>query len=1130
MITGNLLSGNYLVTDGYLEVKTTGIIPNLISTKGLTLPYQTSFCSFGTTQTFGTRLQFSLSFANPEELRKHYNSQYWTFYTGSTSTGPFLEFSGPYKHQYQSTGILISSGSFLPGKIPGTNFFGKALIKPLTILDRIEKLENSGSLALNYGQKIGIGLPSHQALEKLHIGNGNLQVDGLIKAVDGIRSEGDIETVGNITANIINAQGLNIPGFVGGGSSQNDTSQIQSLISFGTGNAIHPKNVLGVSKGSAILGGAFNIISGKNSAQIRNHLIINGAGNVVLNDKTNRPSERVSIINGIGNFVVSSSDSLLCGSSNVLFPFTSGVVCFGDNSSFGAGEGTIFKTGVKGVFAFGDKISSYDDNNVVFNDNRGFRLSTIDKNTFIINHLNGIKTQGGGLNFLDNSHQTIYDYWLNDLSGVVPVGWSPYIDSTVNLYGPTAYKENGIQSFLWYMFGTNSGSNRTYGTNVPDLNLIGELRDAYGDYVTGLVINSSDSFPINIGLNNKTYNAVVTAAYPGGDYDLYGNLAPIPHVGRFNPTNNIIIGQDNTAAAFDILIGRGNVHDYMTEDNMAVREKLLTYTTKTPCTSDVESVAIGWNNYMSGNHNSLIGIKNEAIHTKGDVNMVGHNNQLYPQGYFTPKITTSAMPDGSIRSVRGGRTPNTGFSTPAMRSFANFFGIGNEISYEGGYLNIIGNYNSTDALSNSQIIGFDNYATGINIKVIGQYNLTSTSDTTVLGDNNFVQYGAGHKVFGNSNLLRNILFTSGTYPLNQMILGDFNTTNQTSYEAILGTNNLLNHTVGSYNTYIGNSNSTSKISKDNSLLGNSNSLFGQSSLVLGNQNRIDSDLFIGISSFKPTLNDGSALEDNVTVGNRNNLGSNSSLALGNDIYINQDNTVGIGNNAYTYNYGQMSYAALNLSDISSQDVNQINLGGITQKTSLVWRGISTGFTTHFGYAFNSATISGKGQEIYLNNTAYDQNHNQATRQNGGPSGRAYIPYNRIWNGTLNVTIADSRHSLVRSINKAFTVVNTGNSLVGGRLGIVQNTLSDNSFGVTSSGFNLLSEDPLFISGSYGRANNVGLMLSGDNTNSKLALWVTGLNNTKLHWNVSADFLDTFIPDAINDVPMLTQNIKSVVLL
>lgn len=1129
MITGNLLSGNYLVTDGYLEVKTTGIIPNLISTKGLTLPYQTSFCSFGTTQTFGTRLQFSLSFANPEELRKHYNSQYWTFYTGSTSTGPFLEFSGPYKHQYQSTGIVISSGSFLPGKIPGTNFFGKALIKPLTILDRIEKLENSGSLALNYGQKIGIGLPSHQALEKLHIGNGNLQVDGLIKVVDGIRSEGDIETVGNITANIINAQGLNIPGFVGGGSSQNDTSQIQSLISFGTGNAIHPKNVLGVSKGSAILGGAFNIISGKNSAQIRNHLIINGAGNSILNDKTNRPSERVSIINGIGNVALSSSDSLLCGSSNILFPFTSGVVSFGNNSSFGAGVDTDFSTGVKGIFAFGDKISSFDDNNVIFNDNRGFRLNTIDKNTFIINHLNGIKTQGGGLNFLDNSHQTIYDYWLNDSNGIVPQGWDPYVDSTVNLYGPTAYEEHGIQSFLWYMLGTDSGIYRQYEKNVPDLNLTNELRDAYGGYVTGLVINRSDSFPINIGLGNKTYNALVTAAYPG-KYDLYGNSAPIPHVGRFNPTNNIIIGQDNTAAVFDIFIGRGNVHDYMTEDNTGVREKLLNYTTKTPCLNDAESLAIGWYNYMSGNHNSIIGIKNEAVHTKGDVNIIGHNNQLYPQGYFTPIITSSSMPDGSIRSVRGGRKPNTEFSAEAIRSFSNIFGIGNEIGFKAGYLNLVGNYNSADNIENSQIFGFDNYATGFNIKIIGQYNLISTSESTVLGDNNFIQYGAAHKIVGNSNILRNPLFTGGNYPMSQMILGDFNATNQSSYEVILGTNNRLDHMKGSYNTYIGNSNSTFGVSKDNSLLGNNNNLFGEKTLVLGHQNNIGSSLFLGVNFFLPNLNDNSAIEDNIILGNRNSLSANSSLALGNDIVINQNNTIGIGNNAYTYNYGQISYSSLNLSDIASQNVNQINLGGITQKTSLIWRGISTGFTTHFGYAFNSATISGRGQEIYLNNTAYDQNHNQATSQNGGPTGRAYIPYGRIWNGNLNVTIANTEHSLVRSINKTFTVTNTGNSLVGGRLKIFQNTLSDNSFGVASSGFNLLSEDPLFISGSYGRANNVGLMLSGDNTNSKLALWVTGLNNTKLHWNVSADFLDTFIPDAINDVPMVTQNTKSIVFL
>jgi hypothetical protein len=1117
----NLLSGNHLISGGYLEVQSTGIIPNLISIKNLTIPTETSFSAFET-----TGAQFSLSFLNEENLRKHYNSQYWTFYTGSTSTGPFLEFTGPNKNQYQSTGIIISSGSFLLGKVPGTNFFGKALIRPIPILDRIEFIENSGSLALNSNQKIGIGLRSNRAEEKLHIGNGNLKVDGLIKVDAGIQSVGDIETLGNITAKVINAEGLNIPGFDGGGGGSNDTSQIKSLISYGTGNAIHPKNVLGVSRGSAILGGAFNLISGKNSAQVRNHLIINGAGNYILNDKTSRPSERVSIINGVSNVAFNASDSLLFGTNNILFPFTSGVVSFGDNSNFGAGEGSI-KTGVKGVFAFGDRISAYDDNNVIFNDNRGFRLSTVDKNTFIINHLNGLKINGGGLQFLDNSHQTIYDYWLNDTSGIVPYGWDPYVDSTVNLYGPTAYQENGIQSFLWYMFGTNSGVFREYKTNVPDLNLTNELRDAYGGYVTGLVINKTDAFPINIGLNNKTYNAIVTATYSAGGIDLYGNLAPIPNVGKFNPTNNIIIGQDNNAAFFDIFIGRGNYHAYMTEDNTGVREKLLNYTTKTPCINDAQSVAIGWYNYMSGNYNTLLGIKNRVMHSKGDANIIGNNNQIYPQGYFRNIVTASAMPDGTIRSIIGGKEINPEFNTQAIRIFSNIFGIKNEISYANGFFNVIGDFNSADNISSSQIFGFDNYVTGSKITTIGQYNLISTNETTVLGNNNFLQYGAGHKVVGNSNLLRNTLFTGGNYPLNQMIFGDFNTTNQTSYEVVLGTNNLLDHLLGSYNTYIGNANYTSKISKDNSLLGNNNNLAGERLLVLGNQNRIDSDLFLGMDPFVSDLNDNSALEDNVVVGNRNFLSSNSSLALGNDIYINQNNTIGMGNNSYTYNYGQKSYSSLNLSDVASQQVNNINLGGITQKTSLIWRGISTGNTSHSQAVWS--TVSGKGQEIYLNNTAYDENHNKATRTNGGPTGRAYIPCGRIWNGTLNITIANRGFGLyenqdIRTIQESFTVINSGTSSLDGKISISRNTISDNSFGRKLSNTGYLDS---FVSRDLGRPNGVGLMISGDNINNKIALWVTGLNTAHLNWNVSADFLDTFIGEQTNDVPMLNQNMKSI---
>jgi hypothetical protein len=42
-------------------------------------------------------------------------------------------------------------------------------------------------------------------------------------------------------------------------------------------------------------------------------------------------------------------------------------------------------------------------------------------------------------------------------------------------------------------------------------------------------------------------------------------------------------------------------------------------------------------------------------------------------------------------------------------------------------------------------------------------------------------------------------------------------------------------------------------------------------------------------------------------------------------------------------------------------------------------------------------------------------------------------------------------------------------------------------------------------------NNIGVMFSGDHVNDKLGVWVTGLANRKILWNIKAEFEDIWVP-------------------
>lgn len=1127
---------------GYFEVLSTGIIPNLISNRGLALPNSTQL---NPNLIGNSGVQFTLKFNSPADLKRHYNSQFWTFYTGSTSTGPFIEYTQLNKNQYKSTGILISSGSFLANRTPNVNFFAKALIKPLSVTDRAELLENSGNFALGSNEKIGIGIVSSQAQAKLHV-LGDVKIDGNIGVgsltASGLQASSNLSVGqaayvgGNLSVG--GELGVTTNFYVDGSSSFTELSAtcIYSDFFYGPNGPLGENGVAGIDNcvtvgnntlGSSTLGGCSNLISG--SGPLTNNTILNGLSNKIVNNCFILGINN-SILGGENNVISNATNTTVLGTCNRIAEGSTDVFHIGNFSFLGMPEldsqayfdlfGTmpVSSQPVSDVFSFGSNIFVKNNHNVVFSDSRNLGVVDWDYSLYT-NHLNGIKTAGAGLTINDVSYLEVDSYWKEAIlegTSTSLVDYNPFTKSTAQV-NPNAYVNDKLKRFLGVTVGSNNINTRNYdapGNPFSPDNLSWTmlwqhtLRDYYGYTVTGLLYSETEQFPINIGTNNRTFGAIITAAYKNGEIDYYGNAQPWPQVGRFNPTNNIIVGQSNQATIYDVIIGKNNIHHYNNNPNFgwvenddgsfnydtSSRDRDLVYSSRTPCMEESQANIYGMNNDITGNMINLFGSSNSIQRTKGDVSIVGHGNHISPQGYVSYVVGAATTPDGSLRSVNVGQVHNN-FTTKPYRLFSNIFGQRNVLeAAAGGYLNVIGNGNGGNSLDNLQMMGADNYASGAYITIVGTFNNVPSPYSMAIGKDNIIQYGAGHTVIGKNNFIRNMINDQGIYPLGQVILGDFNTTSQSSYNTTIGAFNVLNHTGGNYNTFLGHSNTSFQTASESAVLGNSNLLNGRKTFIFGFGNSIDKiNLSSGVNG--PALLNSDSLENNLALGNQNLFGGSYSTALGQDNLIDEDNTLAMGNGAWTYNYGQKSYSPISLTDFASAEVVRNVPNGLSQKTTLIWRGISSGSNR---------------QEIYLDNTAYDPNHNFATSTNFGPKGRAYIPSGRMWNGTLNVTIGEVGLANMRSIQQTFTIANIGNK------NLPMNILTRNNLADVSIGTSL---------------NSAGILFSGDNKNEKLAIWVTGIASKQIHWNISADFLDSWIPSTASElVPMRSQNRQSVVLI
>lgn len=1307
----NVLSGDYLSSGSYFEVLGTGLIPNLISLDSLTQPSSVSFHGRGTPV---TGLQINLAFSNPEQLRKHYNSQYWTLFTGSTSSGPFLEFGGVNKNQYQSTGIIISSGAWLPSKIPNSNFFTKIKLQPLNIQQRIENLENSGSFALLPAQDVAIGLVNILATEKLHV-SGNTRIDGSLRISSAISggalNVANISVSNNITGqnlisgfilrggagnNIIRgpdtygatilagSNNLNTGtfgflgggynnqllgdsstiaggntntncskfGFIGGGygntiTSIGSTITESSTIVGGNSNTARGQNtaivggfnnkifsdssvlvgginnvltgnfstivgggynlVTGGSLGVAseegtcystivggennilvgaqsfigaglgnfasgssmvIAGGSYNQVAGWNSTvgggyqnrigitgwgaqgSVRNNFMlhttpnpekqwfarigyntigggtynyaignsntigggweneIDGVGNVIPGgwenqisgypqfysailggtknlvmtnypDPTGKNGVRTytgiwdhwkgpyaqanyilggfqnriingkynNILNGYYNLIADSDHITVEGEQNLIFNNSTGVFVKGTQNIVGTGTlnqigNPTNGKGLSNVFIVGDNVYNTKSNVVVLHDNRVKNYEPIpQENSVYINHLNGLVLQGAGITIKDRYLPQIFEwYW----SGDNPVD------------GPTRLNDR-TRAYIDFAVRSNDG---VYSINRDVLN---EIKDLYGNVLTGYTFNMETNYPIDIGAGNRNFRAVVTATWPSGEFDIGGSSKALTGIGKIQPTDNITIGHTNMASMNDIIIGRNNTHAYQTGESTGNYQRRMTYTKFGPSEKDSFNIIVGGDNFISGKYNNAIGWYNRNPFNRGVNNIFGSSNKIEPHGMLSGIFAEKRTPDGTIRSVLVGYANNPDFNgTISYDSYSNIYGNENELAVGNkNFNNVFGNYNTSSRLEEAILLGNSNHASGVSNIIIGSRNQATAQSVEVLGDLNWVQDGYGTSVVGDYNLIYNL--NGDQKAEGEMMLGRDNASASINKQIIIGTKNMfMACKTGTSNTFIGHSNSSknSRItySANNSALGNFNILDIQDSVILGNSNNAE--------GYNLT-----------SLGNRNILNKQYGLALGHENINAGERSLALGINAYTYNFGQISSSSRNVLEYSSEAAAWFGIGGTAQKTSLTWDGISTGINR---------------QEIYLNGWAYDPNRNEHFRLRGGSPGRAIIPSGRIWNGDIKITVAETGLKNFRTIQQSFTIANTGGNLLPMNM-LTRSTILDSTIGSSLAG------------------NNVGLMFSGDNINNQLAVWVTGLASRQLIWNITADFLDSWIP-------------------
>lgn len=205
IITGNLtvsgiatFSNDAYIPSGYTNLS---FFPT-VGGGNLTKVYNTVYLkSDGTTTTspgnpLATGLKGSMYYTltNPEQISRHIRTQKFTLRTGNS----FLSSSW----QFSTQGFLINATGMTVPYIPsGPNEgpkYSQGITRLLTIDERLERIETSGTFALLPNERIGFG--TFQPQEKVHVSGGNLRVD----------NTGIIENLINTNLNSTNINSINV--------------------------------------------------------------------------------------------------------------------------------------------------------------------------------------------------------------------------------------------------------------------------------------------------------------------------------------------------------------------------------------------------------------------------------------------------------------------------------------------------------------------------------------------------------------------------------------------------------------------------------------------------------------------------------------------------------------------------------------------------------------------------------------------------------------------------------------------------------------------------------------------------------------------------------------------------------
>ena len=297
--TTSNISGNLRVSGGLFEVIGTGIVPNLYAGRDVVLPAAVE------TRGLGGIYNVSLRYANQDSLEYALRNQKISLYSGSTSSGPWLPFvSLSSQNLHNATGFSsIASGAIFPGKIPGTNWFPKVLIEPLTVDQKIQKTSSSGLFALQTNERVGIGLTN--PIDKLHV-RGNLRVEGSVL----------LNGVGSITGELISGKVLR------GG----DNSTIRGGNTYGA-TILAGANHLNTGTYGIIVGGFNNQVLADSSAIVGGYShenwgkasFIGGGGNNRIITGSGISSDNATIVGGSVNVARGNFATIVGGYGNSAF-------------------------------------------------------------------------------------------------------------------------------------------------------------------------------------------------------------------------------------------------------------------------------------------------------------------------------------------------------------------------------------------------------------------------------------------------------------------------------------------------------------------------------------------------------------------------------------------------------------------------------------------------------------------------------------------------------------------------------------------------------------------------------------------------------------------------------------------